>query len=433
MRVAMIGSGYVGLVSGACFADFGHQVTCIDKDAGKIARLERGEMPIFEPGLDLLVAQNVREGRLTFATDGAEAVAACDAVFIAVGTPSRRGDGHADLSYVYAVAEEIAPLLDGFTVVVTKSTVPVGTGDEIERIIRAARPDAQFAVVSNPEFLREGAAISDFKRPDRVVVGIEDERARAVMAELYRPLSLNETPILFTGRRTSELIKYAANAFLAMKITFINEIADLCEALGADVQQVARGIGLDNRIGSKFLHAGPGYGGSCFPKDTLALVRTAADAGSPIQLVEATVRVNDARKKAMAGKVSAAMNGDLAGKTVGVLGLTFKPNTDDMRDAPSLDIVPALQAMGAKVQAFDPEGHEARQMLPGVDFKSGPYEAAEGADALVIITEWDQFRALDLDEVKRLMRSPLVIDLRNIYRPEEMAGRGIRYVSVGRR
>ena len=433
MRVAMIGSGYVGLVSGACFADFGHQVTCIDKDAGKIARLERGEMPIFEPGLDLLVAQNVREGRLTFATDGAEAVAACDAVFIAVGTPSRRGDGHADLSYVYAVAEEIAPLLDGFTVVVTKSTVPVGTGDEIERIIRAARPDAQFAVVSNPEFLREGAAISDFKRPDRVVVGIEDERARAVMAELYRPLSLNETPILFTGRRTSELIKYAANAFLAMKITFINEIADLCEALGADVQQVARGIGLDNRIGSKFLHAGPGYGGSCFPKDTLALVRTAADAGSPIQLVEATVRVNDARKKAMAGKVSAAMNGDLAGKTVGVLGLTFKPNTDDMRDAPSLDIVPALQAMGAKVQAFDPEGHEARQMLPGVDFKSGPYEAAEGAAALVIITEWDQFRALDLDEVKRLMRSPLVIDLRNIYRPEEMAGRGIRYVSVGRR
>jgi UDPglucose 6-dehydrogenase len=432
MRVAMIGSGYVGLVSGACFADFGHSVTCIDKDADKIARLERGDMPIFEPGLDLLVAQNVREGRLAFTTQYAEAVAACDAVFIAVGTPSRRGDGHADLSYVYAVAEELAPLLDGFTVVVTKSTVPVGTGDEIERIIRAARPDAQFAVVSNPEFLREGAAISDFKRPDRVVVGIEDERARAVMSELYRPLSLNETPILFTGRRTSELIKYAANAFLAMKITFINEIADLCEALGADVQQVARGIGLDNRIGSKFLHAGPGYGGSCFPKDTLALVRTAADAGSPVTLVEATVKVNDARKKAMAGKVSAAMNGDLAGKTVGVLGLTFKPNTDDMRDAPSLDIIPALLAMGAKVQAFDPEGHEARQMLAGVDFKAGPYEAAEGADALVIITEWDQFRALDLDEVKRLMRSPVVVDLRNIYRPDEMASRGFRYVSVGR-
>ena len=433
MRVAMIGSGYVGLVSGSCFADFGHQVTCIDKDADKIAQLERGEMPIFEPGLDLLVAQNVREGRLAFATDGADAVAACDAVFIAVGTPSRRGDGHADLSYVYAVAQEIAPQLDGFTVVVTKSTVPVGTGDEIERIIRAARPDAQFAVVSNPEFLREGAAISDFKRPDRVVVGIEDERARAVMAELYRPLSLNETPILFTGRRTSELIKYAANAFLALKITFINEIADLCEALGADVQQVARGIGLDNRIGSKFLHAGPGYGGSCFPKDTLALVRTAADAGSPVTLVEATVKVNDARKKAMAGKVSKAMDGDLAGKTVGVLGLTFKPNTDDMRDAPSLDIITALQAMGAKVQAFDPEGHEARQMLNGVDFKAGPYEVAEGADALVIITEWDQFRALDLDEVKRLMRAPVVVDLRNIYRPEEMAARGFRYVSVGRR
>jgi UDPglucose 6-dehydrogenase len=432
MRVAMIGSGYVGLVSGACFADFGHSVTCIDKDADKIAQLERGDMPIFEPGLDLLVAQNVREGRLSFATDGAAAVAACDAVFIAVGTPSRRGDGHADLSYVYAVAEEIAPLLDGFTVVVTKSTVPVGTGDEIERIIRAARPDAQFAVVSNPEFLREGAAISDFKRPDRVVVGIEDERARAVMSEIYRPLSLNETPILFTGRRTSELIKYAANAFLAMKITFINEMADLCEALGADVQQVARGIGLDNRIGSKFLHAGPGYGGSCFPKDTLALVRTAADAGSPVTLVEATVKVNDARKKAMAGKVSAAMEGDLAGKTVGVLGLTFKPNTDDMRDAPSLDIIPALLAMGAKVQAFDPEGHEARQMLAGVDFKAGPYEVAEGADALVIITEWDQFRALDLDEVKRLMRSPVVVDLRNIYRPEEMVSRGFRYVSVGR-
>ena len=433
MRVAMIGSGYVGLVSGACFADFGHQVTCIDKDADKIARLVRGEMPIFEPGLDLLVAQNVREGRLAFTTDAKEAVAGCDAVFIAVGTPSRRGDGHADLSYVYAVAQEIAPLLDGFTVVVTKSTVPVGTGDEIEKIIRAARPDAQFAVVSNPEFLREGAAINDFKRPDRVVVGLEDERARAVMAGLYRPLSLNETPILFTGRRTSELIKYAANAFLALKITFINEIADLCEALDADVQQVARGIGLDNRIGSKFLNAGPGYGGSCFPKDTLALVRTAADAGSPVTLVEATVKVNDARKKAMAGKVAKAMDGDLAGKTVGVLGLTFKPNTDDMRDAPSLDIVPALQAMGAKVQAFDPEGHEARQMLAGVDFKSGAYEVAEGADALVIITEWDQFRALDLDEVKRLMRSPVVIDLRNIYRPDEMAARGIRYVSVGRR
>jgi len=432
MRVAMMGTGYVGLVSGACFADFGHTVTCIDKDETKIAKLERGEMPIYEPGLEQLVERNVREARLSFATESAKAVGEADAVFIAVGTPSRRGDGHADLSYVYAVAEEIAPLLNGFTVVVTKSTVPVGTGDEIDRIIRAARPGADVAVVSNPEFLREGAAISDFKRPDRVVVGIEDERARAVMSELYRPLNLNETPILFTGRRTSELIKYAANAFLAMKITFINEIADLCEVLGADVQQVSRGIGLDNRIGSKFLHAGPGYGGSCFPKDTLALVRTAADAGSPVSLVETTVRVNDARKKAMAGKVAAAMGDDLKGKTVGVLGLTFKPNTDDMRDAPSLDIIPALTAMGAKVQAFDPEGHEARQMLRDVDFKPGPYEAVEGADLLLILTEWDQFRALDLARVKGLMRSPVVVDLRNIYRPAEMRDAGFRYVSVGR-
>jgi len=432
MRVAMIGTGYVGLVSGACFADFGHTVTCIDKDATKITKLEEGVMPIFEPGLDTLVARNVREERLSFTTQSAKAVGAADAVFIAVGTPSRRGDGHADLSYVYAVAEEIAPLLDGFTVVVTKSTVPVGTGDEIERIIRKVRPDVDVAVVSNPEFLREGAAINDFKRPDRVVVGIEDERARAVMSDLYRPLNLNETPILFTGRRTSELIKYAANAFLAMKITFINEIADLCEVLDADVQQVARGIGLDNRIGSKFLHAGPGYGGSCFPKDTIALVRTAADAGSPIQLIETTVKVNDARKKAMAAKVSTAMGDDLAGKTIGVLGLTFKPNTDDMRDAPSLDIVPALQAMGAKVQAFDPEGHEARQMLPEVDFKANPYEAVEGADLLLILTEWDQFRALDLERVKDLMRAPVVVDLRNIYRPTEMREAGFRYISVGR-
>ena len=432
MRVAMIGTGYVGLVSGACFADFGHVVTCIDKDAGKIARLKDGQMPIYEPGLEGLVARNVEEGRLFFATDAAQAVAEADAVFIAVGTPSRRGDGHADLSYVYAVAEEIAPLIDGFTVIVTKSTVPVGTGDEIERIVRKARPGVDIAVVSNPEFLREGAAIGDFKRPDRVVVGIEDERARAVMSELYRPLNLNETPILFTGRRTSELIKYAANAFLAMKITFINEIADLCEVLGADVQQVARGIGLDNRIGSKFLHAGPGYGGSCFPKDTVALVRTAADAGRPVELIETTVRVNDARKKAMAGKVSRAVADDLRGKTVGVLGLTFKPNTDDMRAAPSLDIIPALQAAGARVQAYDPEGHEARQMLVDVDFKPGPYEVAEGADVLVIITEWDQFRALDLDRVKSLMRKPVIVDLRNIYRPTEMTSRGFRYSSVGR-
>ncbi|MBS0297358.1 MAG: UDP-glucose/GDP-mannose dehydrogenase family protein [Proteobacteria bacterium] len=433
MRVAMIGTGYVGLVSGACFADFGHVVTCVDKDVSKIERLERGEIPIFEPGLDELVATNVRDGRLFFARDGAEAIRDADAVFIAVGTPSRRGDGHADLSYVYAAAEEIAGLIDGFTVIVTKSTVPVGTGDEIEKIIKAKRPDAQFAVVSNPEFLREGAAINDFKRPDRVVVGTDDERAREVMRELYRPLNLNETPIVFTGRRTSELIKYAANAFLALKITFINEVADLCEALDADVQAVARGIGLDNRIGSKFLHAGPGYGGSCFPKDTLALVRTAADAGAPIQLVETTVKVNDARKKAMAGKVEKALGGELKGKRIGILGLTFKPNTDDMRDAPSLDVVPALQAMGATVQAFDPEGrHEAEKLLPGVEFKDGPYDVAESADCLVILTEWDQFRALDLDRIKVLMKAPVLVDLRNVYRPDDMRARGFKYTSIGR-
>jgi len=433
MRVAMIGTGYVGLVSGACFADFGHTVCCIDKDGGKIARLKDGVMPIYEPGLDQLVAKNVREGRLSFDTDAAEAVRNADAVFIAVGTPSRRGDGYADLSYVHAAAEEIAGLMDGFTVVVTKSTVPVGTGDEIEQIIRRVRPDAQFAVVSNPEFLREGAAIDDFKHPDRVVVGTEDDKARQVLTELYRPLFLNETPIVFTGRRTSELIKYAANAFLALKITFINEVADLCEAVSADVQQVARGIGLDARIGSKFLHAGPGYGGSCFPKDTLALVRTATDAGSPLQLVEATVRVNDQRKQAMSGKVAKALDGDLKGKRIAVLGLTFKPNTDDMRDAPSLVIVPALQAMGAEVQAFDPEGaHEAEALLPGVIFAPGPYEAVEGCDAVVILTEWDQFRALDLDRVKLLMRKPVVIDLRNIYRPEDMRARGFTYSSIGR-
>jgi UDPglucose 6-dehydrogenase len=433
MHVAMIGTGYVGLVSGACFADFGHVVTCIDKDAGKIERLKAGGIPIFEPGLDKLVADNVKAGRLFFSTEAAAAVRAADAVFIAVGTPSRRGDGHADLSYVYAAAEEIAGQVDGFTVVVTKSTVPVGTGDEIETIVRRVRPEAQVAVVSNPEFLREGAAIEDFKRPDRVVVGTADERAREVMRELYRPLFLNETPILFTGRRTSELIKYAANAFLAMKITFINEMADLCEAVGADVQQVARGIGLDNRIGSKFLNAGPGYGGSCFPKDTLALVRTARDAGSPVKLIETTVAVNDARKKAMAGKVVQAVDGQgLSGRTIGVLGLTFKPNTDDMRDAPSLDIVPALQAAGARIQAFDPEGHEARQMLPEVAFKDDPYAAAEGCDALVIITEWDQFRALDLDRIKLLMNKPVLVDLRNIYKADDIRARGFAYTSVGR-
>ena len=433
MQVAMIGTGYVGLVSGACFADFGHVVTCIDKDAGKIARLREGGIPIFEPGLEGLVARNVAAGRLFFETEAAAAVARADAVFIAVGTPSRRGDGHADLSYVYAAAEEIADLMDGFTVVVTKSTVPVGTGDEIEKIIRARRPDAQFAVVSNPEFLREGAAIEDFKRPDRVVVGLEDERARPVMSELYRPLFLNETPIVFTGRRTSELIKYAANAFLAMKITFINEMADLCEAVGADVQQVAKGIGLDGRIGSKFLNAGPGYGGSCFPKDTLALVRTATDFGAPVRLIETTVQVNDQRKKAMAQKVIAAMGGDLKGKKIGVLGLTFKPNTDDMRDAPSLDIIPALQAAGATISAFDPEGErEARHLLRDVDFASDPYAVAQGADAVVIITEWDQFRALDLDRLKADMAAPVLVDLRNIYNPAEVRRQGFTYTSVGR-
>jgi UDPglucose 6-dehydrogenase len=430
--VAMIGTGYVGLVSGACFADFGHVVTCLDKDAGKIERLKQGEMPIYEPGLQELVGRNVREGRLSFDTDPARAVAEADAVFIAVGTPSRRGDGHADLSYVHAAAEEIAGLIDGFTVVVNKSTVPVGTGDEVEEIIRRRRPDGDFAVVSNPEFLREGAAINDFKRPDRVVVGTQDKRARAVMSELYRPLNLNQTPVVFTDRRTSELTKYAANAFLALKITFINEVADLCEAVGADVQEVARGIGLDNRIGAKFLHAGPGYGGSCFPKDTIALVRTAAAVGVPITLVDATVKANDARKKAMAARVLAALGGDLNGKTIGVLGLTFKPNTDDMRDAPSLDVIPALQAMGARVQAYDPQDHEARRMFEEVDFKAGPYEAITHADAMVILTEWDQFRALDLDRVKLLMRSPVIVDLRNVYRPAEARVKGFAYSSIGR-
>jgi UDPglucose 6-dehydrogenase len=433
MRVAMIGTGYVGLVSGACFADFGHTVTCIDRDAAKIERLRTGGIPIYEPGLEQLVASNVRAERLFFATEAAQAVREADAVFIAVGTPSRRGDGYADLSYVYAAAEEVAGLVEGFTVVVTKSTVPVGTGDEIESIFRRVRPDADVAVVSNPEFLREGAAIEDFKRPDRVVVGCSDDRARDVMRELYRPLYLNETPMLFTSRRTSELIKYAANAFLALKITYINEMADLCEAVGADVQQVARGIGLDGRIGAKFLHAGPGYGGSCFPKDTIALVRTARDAGTPVELVETTVKVNDERKRAMARKVVKALNGDVKGKTVGILGLTFKPNTDDMRDAPSLAIIPALIDRGATVQAFDPEGMgEAKGMLEGVAFKDDPYAVAAGADALVIVTEWDQFRALDLDRIKLLMKAPVLVDLRNIYKPDDMAVRGFTYTSVGR-
>ena len=433
MRVAMIGTGYVGLVSGACFADFGHVVTCVDKDSGKIERLKKGEIPIYEPGLDDLVAQNVAAGRLNFTTEAADAIAEADAVFIAVGTPSRRGDGHADLTYVYAAAEEIAELMDGFTVVVTKSTVPVGTGDEVEAIIRKTKPDADFAVVSNPEFLREGAAIKDFKIPDRVVVGTDSERAREVMRELYRPLFLNETPILFTSRRTSELIKYAANAFLAVKITFINEMADLCEAVGANVQEVSRGIGLDGRIGRKFLNAGPGYGGSCFPKDTLALTKTANDAGCPVRIVDTVVEVNKARKKAMADKVVKAMDGDVKGKTVGVLGLAFKPNTDDMRDAPSLDIIPALIEAGANVVAYDPEGmHEARKLMSGLDYAEDAYGAIEGADAMVIITEWDQFRALDLDRVKALLKGDVVVDLRNIYAPEDMHKRGFNYTSVGR-
>ncbi|WP_084396276.1 UDP-glucose dehydrogenase family protein [Henriciella aquimarina] len=433
MRVAMIGTGYVGLVSGACFADFGHVVTCVDKDAGKIERLKQGEIPIYEPGLDELVAQNVNAGRLNFTTEAKDAIAEADAVFIAVGTPSRRGDGHADLSYVYAAAEEIAELMSGFTVVVTKSTVPVGTGDEVEAIIKKTKPDADFAVVSNPEFLREGAAIKDFKIPDRVVVGTDSERAREVMRELYRPLFLNETPILFTSRRTSELIKYAANAFLAVKITFINEMADLCEAVGANVQEVSRGIGLDGRIGRKFLNAGPGYGGSCFPKDTLALTKTANEAGCPVRIIDTVVEVNARRKRAMAEKVIKAMGGDVKGKTVGVLGLAFKPNTDDMRDAPSLDIVPALIEAGAKVKAYDPEGmHEARKLLTGLDYAEDAYGAIDGADAMVIITEWDQFRALDLDRVKETLKGDVVVDLRNIYSPEDMTRRGFSYTSVGR-
>jgi UDPglucose 6-dehydrogenase len=433
MRIAMVGTGYVGLVSGACFADFGHEVTCVDKDAAKIASLRTGKIPIFEPGLDELVARNVKERRLSFATDHAPAVREAEVVFVAVGTPARRGDGHADLTYIFDAAREIAACTDGYTVLVTKSTVPVGTGDEVERIVRAARPEAEIAVVSNPEFLREGAAIADFKRPDRIVIGAEDQRARDVMVEVYRPLYLNAPPLVFTGRRTAELIKYAANAFLATKITFINEIADLCESVGADVQDVARGIGLDNRIGSKFLHAGPGYGGSCFPKDTLALIKTAQEADAPINIVETVISVNEARKQALAKRVIDACGGSVEGKIIAVLGLTFKPNTDDMRDAPSLSLIPSLIEAGAVVRAHDPHGMEqAKALLPKVTFCSGPYEAAKGADGLVIVTEWDAYRALDLDRVRTTLKSPLVIDLRNIYRPEEMAAKGFRYFSVGR-
>jgi UDPglucose 6-dehydrogenase len=432
MRVAMIGAGYVGLVSGACFADFGHQVTCIDKDATRIAALKRGEIPIFEPGLGELVESNVRQGRLEFATE-ASRIGQAEAIFIAVGTPSRRGDGHADLSFVYQAIREIAPLISSAAVVITKSTVPVGTGDEIENILREKRPDADIQVVSNPEFLREGAAIQDFKHPDRIVVGSDDDRARKVLAEIYRPLYLNAPPIIFVSRRTAELIKYASNAFLATKITFINEIADLCEKVGADVQEVARGMGLDNRIGAKFLHAGPGFGGSCFPKDTSALIKTAHDHGVPLRLVETVSTVNEQRKRAMARKVVQALGGSVRGKTVAVLGLTFKPNTDDTRDSPAIPLITALHDLGAIVRGYDPAGMEqAKPLLPDVHYCQSAYSAAEGADAVVIATEWEQFRALDLARLKAVMVQPVIVDLRNIYRADEMRRAAFYYVPIGR-
>lgn len=433
MRVAMIGTGYVGLVSGACFSDFGHEVICVDKDESKIEALKRGEIPIYEPGLDVLVNGNMRVGRLSFTSDLTTAVPDADAVFIAVGTPSRRGDGHADLSYVFAAAQEIAPLLKDYTVVVTKSTVPVGTGDEVERLIRETAPDASFDVASNPEFLREGSAIEDFKRPDRVVVGTTSERARDVMRELYRPLFLRETPMVMTNRQTSELIKYAGNAFLATKITFINEMADICEKVDANIQDVAKGIGLDGRIGKLFLHAGPGYGGSCFPKDTLALVKTAEDVGAPTKIVNSVVEVNADRKKRMASKIVEAAGGSVDGKKVAVLGVTFKPNTDDMRDSPSLDIIPILQEKGATIRAFDPAGmEEAGRLLPGVDWCENAYDTLAGADILVILTEWNEFRALQWDRVADAMPGRLVVDLRNIYFPHEVARQGFTYHSIGR-
>ncbi len=433
MRIAMIGTGYVGLVSGACFSEFGMDVICVDKDTAKIEALRKGKMPIFEPGLEQMVAENVRAGRLSFSTNLAESVKGADAVFIAVGTPSRRGDGHADLSYVYAAAKEIAQAITGYTVIVTKSTVPVGTGAEVMKIVHEARPDAEFDVVSNPEFLREGSAIADFMRPDRVVIGTDSERARAVMRQLYRVLYLIETPMVLTGLETAELIKYAANTFLAAKITFINEIADLCEKVGADVHDVSRGIGLDGRIGRKFLHPGPGYGGSCFPKDTLALVRTARDAGAPLRIIEAVVSVNDERKKGMAARVIAACGGSVKGKTIAALGLTFKPNTDDMRDSPSLELIPALQAAGATIRAFDPEGmEEAKKLLPGLTYCNDAYGALEGADCAVLVTEWNEFRALDFGRAKKLLKAPIMVDLRNVYSPEDMAAAGFHYSCIGR-
>jgi UDPglucose 6-dehydrogenase len=433
MRIAMIGSGYVGLVSGACFAQFGHDVVCVDKDAGKIDRLRQGEIPIYEPGLDRMVADNLKAGRLAFTTNLSDAVGDADAAFIAVGTPTRRGDGHADLTYVYAAAAELAGAIRGYTVVVTKSTVPVGTGREVARIIRETQPAAEFDVASNPEFLREGAAIEDFMKPDRVVIGVESQRARDVMSGVYRPLNLIQTPMVFTNIETAEVTKYAGNAFLAMKITFINEIADLCEKVGADVHDVARGIGLDGRIGRKFLHPGPGFGGSCFPKDTLALAYTAREANAPQTIVEQVIEVNNTRKKRMAKKVIDFCGGSVAGLTIGVLGLTFKPDTDDMRDAPSLDIVPALLAAGAKIVAFDPEGMtEAGKLLKGISFATTAYEAATGADVLVVITEWHEFRGLDPRRIKQAMRRPRIVDLRNIFNPEEMRGLGFTYEGVGR-
>ncbi|WP_095013293.1 UDP-glucose dehydrogenase family protein [Tsuneonella mangrovi] len=435
MKIAMVGSGYVGLVSGACFADFGHDVVCIDKDQSKIDRLHEGVMPIYEPGLDALVDANVKAGRLSFTTDLAAGIKDAAAIFIAVGTPSRRGDGHADLSFVYAVAQEVGESLANDAVVVTKSTVPVGTGDEVERIIAESGCKHRVAVVSNPEFLREGAAIGDFKRPDRIVIGAEDDFGREVMSEVYRPLFLNESPILFVNRRSSELIKYAANAFLATKITFINEMADLCEKVGADVQDVSRGIGMDNRIGAKFLHAGPGYGGSCFPKDTLALLKTAEDFDSPVRIVEAVVKVNDSRKRAMGRKVIEALGGTEAarGKRVALLGLTFKPNTDDMRDSPAIAIAQALSDAGVEIAAYDPEGMElAKPLMPEVTMCSDPYAAIEGADTIAIVTEWDAFRALDLARVKQLAKKPVMVDLRNIYRPEDVRAMGFAYTSIGR-
>jgi UDPglucose 6-dehydrogenase len=433
MKIAMVGAGYVGLVSGACLADFGHDVVCIDKDPAKIASLLKGVMPIYEPGLAELVGSNVRAGRLSFSTDLGAAMDGASAIFIAVGTPSRRGDGHADLTFVYEVAREIGANLKEPATIVTKSTVPVGTGDEVERIIRDSGTTVEFAVVSNPEFLREGAAIGDFKRPDRIVIGAESEYGRQVMNEVYRPLFLNKAPLLFTSRRSAELIKYAANAFLATKITFINEMADLCERVGADVQDVSRGIGLDGRIGAKFLHAGPGYGGSCFPKDTLALLKTAEDFDSPTRIVEAVVKVNESRKRAMGRKVIDALGGEARGRKVALLGLTFKPNTDDMRDAPSIAIAQTLADAGARISAYDPEGMEAaKPLMPGVTMAASPYDAIEGADAIVIVTEWDAFRALDIERVKALAGSPVLVDLRNIYEPSEIRAAGLTYVSVGR-